>query len=135
MASILWIEDEASRIHGIMRPLEREGHTIDVAPDKLRALDFLSTRQYDLILLDIIIPEGADRTGDDLEPYEGIRVLQTIRGELGLKTPVIIFSVVNETTVREATKRLGVQKILSKGSLLPSDMKNAVYQVLGLKNE
>jgi CheY-like chemotaxis protein len=133
MANILWIEDEASRIQGIMRPLEREGHRIDVAPDKLRALDLLSSSQYDLILLDIIIPDGADPGGDDLEPYEGIRVLQLIRRELHLQTPVIIFSVVNETTVREATKRLGVQKILSKGSLLPSDMKSAVHEVLGIK--
>lgn len=133
MANILWIEDEASRIQGIMRPLEREGHRIDVAPDKLRALDLLSSRQYDLILLDIIIPDGADPGADDLEPYEGIRVLQRIRRELQLQTPVIIFSVVNEATAREATKRLGVQKILSKGSLLPSDMKSAVHEVLGIR--
>jgi CheY-like chemotaxis protein len=133
MADILWIEDEASRIHGIVRPLEREGHRIDVAPDKLSALDMLRSRAYDLIILDIIIPDGRENAGDELEPYEGIKVLQVIRRDLHLETPVIVFSVVNEAAAREATKRLGVQKVLSKGSLLPSDMKNAVHEVLGLR--
>lgn len=132
MANILWIEDESVKIYGLVRPLEKDGHQITTAIDKRDALEKLKEATYDLIILDIIIPEGEEiNTLQRIEPYVGIQVLEYIK-ETQQKVPVIVLTIVNDEEPLSYIRGYGDIRILHKGSYLPSDLKAEVYDVLGI---
>jgi DNA-binding response OmpR family regulator len=56
MAKILIVEDEKRLAESIRDWLVLEGHQVDVSLDSQFALNSLSHRQYDVILLDILLP-------------------------------------------------------------------------------
>jgi len=76
----LLVEDEEKVAHFISKGLEEEGYTIDVAYDGRRGLELLKEFTYDLLLLDLMIPE-----------ISGLDLLETIRS-WGNKTPVLIIT-------------------------------------------
>lgn len=53
---VLIVEDDAEAAAYLSRGLAEAGHTADVAADGLEAVEALSTRQYDLMLLDLSMP-------------------------------------------------------------------------------
>ena len=132
MANILWVEDEALKISGLVRPLIIRKHEIEIANDMSSAIKLIDEKTYDLILLDIIIPDGTKTNIEEINPYEGLNLLQYIFDKK-LATPVIILSVVNDNNVIRKIKKLGYETILSKGTLLPSKLLHTVYEVLGIK--
>lgn len=77
---LLIVEDEEKVAHFISRGLEEEGYTIDVAHDGRKGLDLLKEFTYDLVLLDLMIPE-----------INGLDLLKTIRS-WGNNTPVLIIT-------------------------------------------
>lgn len=53
---ILVVEDE-DRIAGFLKKgLEEESYAVDIAPDGIAALEWVAGAQYDLILLDVMLP-------------------------------------------------------------------------------
>lgn len=66
MAHILIVEDEYSISELMKRNLNLTGHTCDQAFDGLKAKELYQENSYDLILLDIMLPEIS---GFDLLPY------------------------------------------------------------------
>lgn len=132
MATILWVEDEANQISGLVRPLRNDGHSVVVAMDKKDALQKLSTCQADLIILDLIIPAGIDNPQKrTIEPYEGMLFLAQAR-RTSPNVPVIVLTIVNDEEALNEVRKLGVEKILRKGSYLPSDLRKEVYGLLGI---
>ncbi|MGB4223874.1 MAG: response regulator, partial [Syntrophorhabdus sp.] len=77
---LLLVEDEEKVAHFISKGLEEEGYTIDIAYDGRRGLELLKESTYDLLLLDLMIPE-----------IDGLDLLKTIRG-WGNNTPVLIIT-------------------------------------------
>ncbi|MGD9577989.1 MAG: response regulator transcription factor [Syntrophorhabdus sp.] len=77
---LLLVEDEEKVAHFISKGLEEEGYTIDVAYDGKRGLELLKESTYDLLLLDLMIPE-----------ISGLDLLKTIRS-WGDNTPVLIIT-------------------------------------------
>jgi len=77
---VLLVEDETKVAHFISTGLEEEGYAIDVAYDGKKALGFAKETTYDIILLDLMIPE-----------VSGLDVLKNIR-EWGINTPVLIIT-------------------------------------------
>lgn len=77
---LLIVEDEEKVAHFISRGLEEEGYSIDVAHDGRKGLDLLKEFTYDLVLLDLMIPE-----------INGLDLLKTIRS-WGNNTPVLIIT-------------------------------------------
>lgn len=53
---ILLVEDEKKVANLIKKGFEEEGLSVDVAEDGNKALDFISSTDYDLIILDIMLP-------------------------------------------------------------------------------
>ncbi len=53
---ILVVEDEEKVAAFIRRGLEQSSYTVDVAPTGEEALDFLSTTEYDAVVLDLMLP-------------------------------------------------------------------------------
>jgi DNA-binding response OmpR family regulator len=67
---VLVVEDDPSLRAGLRRALEREGYTPDCAVNGDEAIAAAATQDYDLILLDLGLPE-----------ISGLEVLRTIRGQ------------------------------------------------------
>ena len=77
---ILVVEDEVKVASFLKKGLEQEYHTVDVANDGKKGLDFSLTEEYDLIVLDIMLPL-----------LDGISVLQELRKNK-IDTPVLMLT-------------------------------------------
>lgn len=126
---ILWIEDDADLLMGLIRPLEKDGHEIIVAKDEKEALETVRKLDFDLIILDIIIPTGIKGDKGDVH-FIGMRLLKTLLIDMEIKTPLIVLSVVCESYMIEEMYEMGVKQVLPKGAYLPSRLKEEVYKLL-----
>ena len=80
--TILVVDDTESNRALLTRRLSREGFTVAVAEHGRRALDLLGRHAFDLVLLDIMMPE-----------MDGHQVLTTMKADLTLRhIPVIMIS-------------------------------------------
>ena len=88
---LLVVEDEEDLAEGLRVGLARTGYAVDVAIDVAEAYDRLTVNEYDLMLLDINLPDGdgfdlcrSVRSGEVETPGDGdLRVLMlTARGNL-----------------------------------------------------
>jgi two-component system, OmpR family, response regulator len=77
---VLVIEDEVKVANFISRGLEEEGYTVVVAFDGREGLDLLQSQEFDLVLLDLMIPQ-----------IDGLQVLKSAR-ESGITTPILILT-------------------------------------------
>ena len=57
MARILVVDDEKVMVKGIRFNLENEGYTVDVGYNGRQAVDLARATEYDLIILDLMMPE------------------------------------------------------------------------------
>ncbi len=77
---VLVVEDDLRIAEFIRKGLEEEGHAVDVAHDGDEALDWPSVVDFDVIVLDIMLP-GRD----------GIEVCRTLRTR-GVRTPILMLT-------------------------------------------
>ena len=63
MVKILIVEDDSTIAFGVKYALEQEGFNVDIAKDLQEARDSISNNNYNIILLDVMLPDG---TGYDL---------------------------------------------------------------------
>lgn len=56
-STILIVDDEVGIARGLARLLRRDGHSVDTADNGRQALGMLQTREYDLILCDLRMPD------------------------------------------------------------------------------
>ena len=77
---VLQVEDDATTARSVELMLETLGHSCDTAASGEAALGLAAERDYDLVLLDIMLP--------DIDGYEVLKRLQ----EAGVLTPVLIQS-------------------------------------------
>ena len=79
-ARILVVEDEEHLAEGIRENLEAEGYAVDLACDGRAGLERIRGNAYDLVLLDVMLPE-----------MDGYTVCETARAE-GSDVPVLFLS-------------------------------------------
>jgi DNA-binding response OmpR family regulator len=77
---ILIVEDERKVSAYVKRGLEEQGYAVDAAYTGREALDWLETIDYDLIVLDILLPE-----------LDGIEVCRCLR-QRGIRAPVLMLT-------------------------------------------
>lgn len=63
---ILIVEDDNNIIEALQYILEKEGFLISISRNKIEALSYLSSKKFDLFLIDVQLPDG---TGFDLCKY------------------------------------------------------------------
>ena len=69
----LLVDDERLIVKGLKYSLESDGYEVDVAYDGREALDLAAGSSYDIILLDLMLPEGSG-----LEVCQQIREYSTV---------------------------------------------------------
>jgi signal transduction histidine kinase len=85
-ASILVVDDNETNRDLLSRRVERQGYQAAVAENGRQALDFLSKRAFDLVLLDILMPE-----------MDGYQTLAALKFDPNLRNiPVIMISAVDQ---------------------------------------
>ncbi|MBM4038054.1 MAG: response regulator transcription factor [Planctomycetes bacterium] len=99
---LLVVEDEPKVASFIKKGLEAENYAVDVAADGEDGLHLGATEDYDLILLDILLPK-----------LNGYEVLKGLR-ERGLRTPVIMLTARSALDDRVKGLDLGADDYLVK---------------------
>lgn len=128
---VLWIEDDARELKSLLWPLEDEGFEIHVAKDATQALDLVLNNIYDIIILDILLPSGK-KDQVEYDEFTGVTVAKEIR-EKGIHTPMIALTVVKDREIDKTLKELNVSKIISKGSILPTQLASDIKSLIGVK--
>lgn len=98
---ILIIEDEAKTAAYVRKGLVEQGYVVDVASDGFDGLHLATAGNYDLVLLDVMLP-GLD----------GWEVLRSVRQQK--QTPVLFLSARDEVEDRVKGLRLGADDYLVK---------------------
>jgi adenylate cyclase len=101
---ILVVDDNAGNRDMLSRRLEREGYSVDTAEDGRQALLKLEAGSFDLVLLDIVMPE-----------LDGFAVLQSIRSNQRWKEiAVIMISALDEIKSVVRCIEMGAEDYLPK---------------------
>ena len=102
MTHILLIEDNAGFADGLRQNLEFDGYRVTVAPDAAAASHALAAESPDLIILDLMLPDG-----------NGYDVLRTVR-ERDSVTPVLLLTALSEEAHKVRGFRLGADDYVTK---------------------
>ena len=101
-ASILLVEDEENLHEALKLNLELEGYEVTSAYDGSDALKAVQGEYFDLIILDIMLPE-----------IDGIAVIESIRVQ-NIEVPVLILSAKNSSSDRVLGLKKGADDYLTK---------------------
>ena len=99
---ILLVEDESRVASFIVKGLSADGHVVDQAGTVADAITAATTEEYDLILLDLVLPDGDGRT-----------VLGEVRA-LHPTVPVLVLSAVGEIDDKVDLLDMGANDYLTK---------------------
>lgn len=123
LATILVAEDDRSNQAIIVHLLQDEGYRVDVVPDGLRAVEACQHRTYELVLMDIEMPEL-----DGFQATERIRANEAARGEEA--TPIIAVTAHATKSVRQRCLDIGMNDYMSK-PLDPTHLIDVVRRAIG----
>ena len=101
---ILVVDDNESNRNMLSRRLERQGHRVKLAENGLRALEMLREEDFDLVLLDVMMPE--------MDGYEVLKHLHADDKLRGL--PVIMISALDQLDTVVKSIELGAEDYLPK---------------------
>jgi CheY-like chemotaxis protein len=87
-ARLLVVDDDANNRDLLVRRLAQQGFEVETAPDGIEALRKLETREFDLVMLDVMMPG-----------MSGLEVLERVRRERSMsELPVILASALSESS-------------------------------------
>ena len=84
MTTLMLLEDDRSLIDGLDYVLRKEGYALDVATTLAEAQTLLMEQSYDLLLLDLTLPDG-----------NGLSVCEQVRAK-GSTVPIIFLTAMDE---------------------------------------
>ncbi|WP_458120704.1 response regulator transcription factor [Paenibacillus sp. Z6-24] len=99
---ILIVEDELHLAEALMQILKKHNYSVDAVHDGRTGLDYAQSGIYDLLLLDIMMPE-----------MDGISMLKTLRSQ-GDATPVILLTAKGEISDKVTGLDYGADDYIAK---------------------
>ena len=119
--TILFIEDDPFIVDMYVHVLEKNNYTVDVASDGASGLQKARSGEYDIVLLDIMVPE-----------MSGIEVLENLRGSDGRGLPgskiVILTNLAQDEGSRRALEAQA-DGYLIKADVTPNKLVELLDQV------
>lgn len=102
MAKILIVEDEAPMLQGLKDNLEFEGYEVDTASEGNTGHDKVLNNQYDLVVLDVMLPNKS-----------GFDICKAARKN-GIETPIILLTAKGEEIDKVLGLELGADDYITK---------------------
>lgn len=99
---VLIVEDEKPLAHALQLKLEHEGYSVIVASNGRECLDLLQSQPFDVVLLDLIMPE-----------LDGFQVLEQMQ-KLEKRPAVFVLSNLSQHEDEERVLSLGARKFFIK---------------------
>jgi two-component system alkaline phosphatase synthesis response regulator PhoP len=118
-ANILLVEDEENLHEPLKLNLEMEGYTVTSAYDGTEALKAIANEYFDLIILDVMLPE-----------VDGIAVAETVRVNNN-EVPILMLSAKNASADRVLGLKKGADDYLTK----PFNLEELLLRVEKLINK
>ncbi|HET8654120.1 MAG TPA: response regulator [Longimicrobiaceae bacterium] len=103
---VLVVDDDGDTRAMLTRTLEREGWTVEAAENGRVALERVTVRRPDVVLLDLMMPE--------MNGFEFLEALR--RTERGRGVPVVVVTSKDLSEAERARLRGGAERILQKGT-------------------
>lgn len=113
---VLLVEDEENIASTIVLNLELEGYVVTHVSKGKQGLDYAIKKKYDLIILDVMLPE-----------MDGFTVCQEAR-KAGITTPILFLTAKGTSTDRVLGLKLGADDYLTK----PFDLEEFLLRVKNL---
>ena len=110
---ILYAEDEVALARAVAKILEKNNYTVDVVHNGLDALDYLQNGNYDIAILDIMMPK-----------MDGITLLRRLR-TTGITIPIIMLTAKAEIDDKVLGLDSGANDYLTK----PFDTKELLARI------
>ena len=102
MKKILIIEDELNMVNGLKDNLEFEGYEVEFAMEGVSGLEKIMRNKYDLILLDIMLPQ-----------ISGFDICKAVRKQ-GINTPIVLLTAKGEEIDKVLGLELGADDYITK---------------------
>lgn len=119
-AKILLVEDDLFVRDLYLRTLEKNDYAVDVAVDGEEGREKAIGQQYDLILLDIMLPK-----------MNGLDLLRVIRSNENRKnTPVFLLTNLGQEAIIKEAFKMGIAGYFLKARLLPQEVTEYVNKFL-----
>jgi two-component system, OmpR family, alkaline phosphatase synthesis response regulator PhoP len=115
-AHLLLVEDEENIASTLVLNLELEGYVVTLAARGNRALELTTTKHYDLILLDVMLPE-----------MDGFSICEATR-KAGVTTPILFLTAKGTSTDKVLGLKLGADDYITK----PFDLEEFLLRVKNL---
>lgn len=117
---ILLVEDDPFLIDIYKTKLEESGFSVEVADDGLKAINKAQEGEFDLIILDIVLPQ-----------IDGWEILRKIKSEEKTKNAkVVILSNLGQKEEVEKGLNLGATRYLIKANFTPSELIEKIQETL-----
>ena len=100
---ILVVEDEHKIANAIKRGLEQESWAVDLAFDGEKGYDLAATEEYDVIILDLMLPK-----------IDGLTICKKLRNEENNHTPILILTAKGQVNDKVEGLNSGADDYLSK---------------------
>jgi len=105
MATILIVDDDRDCRRPLAMLLKHEGYEIHEASNGLEGMEALNRRDYDLVLLDLVMPV-----------VNGVNMLQAIRNQPRWKNlPVFLVTAQHDSQMLTNARAIGIQEYIFKG--------------------
>ena len=99
---ILLVEDGISLSNALKKILEQDGFSVDAVYDGLSAVDYAENNNYDLIILDIMLPQ-----------MDGFEVIRTLRNDR-IDTPVLMLTAKSTMSDKVSGLNYGADDYMTK---------------------
>jgi len=118
--SILYIEDEFFFANTIANKLSEHGLEMDTAKNGTLGIEALKKKKYDLVLLDLILPE-----------MSGFEVLEQMKADPATKDiPVVVLSNLSSDEDKKKAKSLGAINFFVKINTTPNEILAMVRNIV-----
>ena len=118
---VLLIDDEPGIADALKRQIVDAGIEVDVIDNGKEGLEKISSKEYDLILLDVLMPE-----------FDGIAVLEAMRADKEkYGDPKVIVITNNSTTeTKEKVELMGISTFYDKGTMSAAELIENINRLL-----
>lgn len=117
-ATVLVVDDEPAHANLLERLLVKEGYAVDTAPDVDAAIGAIARHNPDVILLDVVLPEG-----------DGFTLCRRLKNDAATRlTPIIMVTALTDRESRIRGRQAGADDFLTK----PVDSEELLARVQSL---